>query len=638
MARIRIHQIAKETGIHWKDVIEKMRTLGIPVKDSASSTVSETEADKFYLHLREERRRSRAKAVQPPREKAKREEKKPETATPKKGKKDKHKRRDDKGKGHAERPHKAEEKREQVKAVSDLSTLIGRRKTRPHKKRKRRKGSKELFTEEKVLAGRVDMEEGVLWLPDPVLPVELAELMDEPVGDVVEMLKKRGISAGERIPISLETATMVANEYGFEVLPLEGGEAEPRKAESANMRPRPPVVTVMGHVDHGKTTLLDHICSTKVAEREAGGITQHIGAYQVKMKEGVITFIDTPGHYAFTTMRARGASVTDIVILVVAADDGVMPQTVEAINHAKVANVPMVVAINKIDKPGVNPDKVKQDLANHGLIPEEWGGETIMVEISAKTGQGVDELLEMVLLQAEMLDLKADPTLPARGTILEARLDTKRGVVATVIVQEGTLKRGNAVVAGVHWGKIRAMFDHGGRPVSEAGPSVPVEVLGFSGVPLAGEAMVVVENEKKAREISQERKSKERDSMLSKPRMSLEEMMRQLQQGKVEELRVVLKTDVHGSLEAVREALEKAGNEEVEVRVIHAGVGGITESDILLAAASHAIVIGFNVRPDSQARTAAEREGVEVRLYRVIYDLLDDVKKVLEGMLGTETH
>jgi translation initiation factor IF-2 len=336
-------------------------------------------------------------------------------------------------------------------------------------------------------------------------------------------------------------------------------------------------------------------------------------------------------------MRARGASVTDIVILVVAADDGVMPQTIEAINHAKVANVPIVVAINKIDKPGVNPDKVKQDLASHGLVPEEWGGDTNMVEISAKTGQGVDELLEMVLLQAEMLDLKADPTVPAKGTILEARLDTKRGVVATVIVQEGILKRGDAVVAGLHWGKIRALFDHAGKPLAEAGPSVPAEVLGLSGVPMAGEAVVVVENERKAREISQERKSKERDSMLSRPRLSLEEMMRQLQEGKAEEMRVVLKADVHGSLEAVRDALERAGNEEVAVKVIHGGVGGITESDILLAAAANAIVVGFNVRPDSQARNAADRENVEVRLYRVIYDLLDDVKKVLEGMLGTET-
>lgn len=638
MARIRVHQISKETGIHWKEVISKLKQLGIEVKESASSTVSETEADKFYMHLREERRRAQAKAMQPKKTK-KKEEKKEHPSEKKKKKKAKEKRKEEKP---AKEPPKEkaapqrEEKKEPVKPIGDLSGLMTRRKTRPSKKKKRKRERKELFTEDKTLAGRVDMDEGTLWLPDTILPIELAELMDEPVEDVIDTLKKHGISTGERVPISFETATMIGNEYGFEVLPLEGEEKIVRP-ESANLQPRPPVVTVMGHVDHGKTTLLDYICSTKVAEREAGGITQHIGAYQVKMKEGIITFIDTPGHYAFTTMRARGASVTDIVILVVAADDGVMPQTIEAINHAKVANVPIVVAINKIDKPGVNPDKVKQDLATHGLVPEEWGGETIMVEISAKTGQGVDELLEMVLLQAEMLDLKADPTIPAKGTILEARLDTKRGVVATVIVQEGTLKRGDAVVAGLHWGKTRAMFDHAGKPINEAGPSVPAEVLGLSGVPMAGEALVVVENERKAREISQERKAKERDSMLSKPRLSLEEMMRQLQQGKAEELRVVLKTDVHGSLEAVREALERAGNEEVAVKVIHGGVGGITESDILLAAAANAIVVGFNVRPDSQARNAAEREKVEVRLYRVIYDLLDDVKKVLEGMLGTET-
>ena len=639
MARIRIYQIAKETKIPWQEVIEKLKSLGIPVKPSASSTISESEADKFYMHLREERRRKEAKkAVQPPEKKTKKEEKKAETPAPKKKKrKDAQKKREKREEKDRKAASPQKEEKVQVKTVTDLSGLLGKRKTRPHKKKRRKKEQRELFVEEKGLAGRVDMEEGTLWLPDPVLPVELAELMEEPVKEIVEMLKRRGISAGERVPISFETAVIIGNEYGFEVLPLEGEEERKRRVESTNLQPRPPVVTVMGHVDHGKTTLLDYICSTKVAEREAGGITQHIGAYQVKTKDGVITFIDTPGHYAFTTMRARGASVTDIVILVVAADDGVMPQTVEAINHAKVANVPIVVAINKIDKPGVNPDRVKQDLSNHGLVPEEWGGETIMVEISAKTGQGVDELLEMVLLQAEMLDLKADPTVPAKGTILEARLDTKRGVVATVIVQEGTLKRGDAVVAGLHWGKIRALFDHAGKPISEAGPSVPVEVLGISGVPMAGEAMVVVENERKAREISQERQEKERDSALSKPRLSLEEMMRQLQQGKAKELKVVLKTDVHGSLEAVRDALEKAGNEEVEVKVIHGGVGGITESDILLAASAKAVVVGFNVRPDSQARQAAERERVEVRLYRVIYDLLDDVKKVLEGMLGTET-
>jgi translation initiation factor IF-2 len=403
-----------------------------------------------------------------------------------------------------------------------------------------------------------------------------------------------------------------------------------------DLKPRPPVVTVMGHVDHGKTSLLDRIRSTNVAEGEAGGITQHIGAYDVHLPGGGrVVFVDTPGHEAFTQMRARGAQVTDLVVLVVAADDGVMEQTREAINHARAAEVPIVVAINKIDKPGAEPDRVRRELSELELVPEDWGGDTIMVEVSAKTGQGIDELLEMLLLQAELLELKANPDKPARGHVLEARLDKGRGPVATVLVQEGTLHTGEAFVCGIHAGKVRAMFNDRGQRVDLAGPSTPVEVQGLSGVPEAGDDFAVVENEKAARQIAEHRAQKKREAELSaRKAVSLEGFLDQLKGEEVKTLKLVVKADVQGSVEALVSALGKLGNEEVKVEVIHAATGTITETDVMLAAASEAVIIGFNVRPAGKVSEVAEREGVDIRTYEVIYQVIEDITAALAGMLA----
>ena len=405
----------------------------------------------------------------------------------------------------------------------------------------------------------------------------------------------------------------------------------------ASQAPRPPVVTVMGHVDHGKTSLLDYIRRTKVASGEAGGITQHIGAYHVETARGVVTFLDTPGHEAFTAMRARGAKATDIVILVVAADDGVMPQTIEAINHAKAANVPIVVALNKIDKPEATPDKVKQELVSHGVIPEEYGGESPFVAVSAKTGQGIDDLLEQVLLQAEVLELKAPVDALARGVVIEARLDKGRGPVATLLVQSGTLKRGDVVLTGSVFGRVRAMLDEAGRPVQTAGPSIPVEIQGLSDVPQAGEEMAVLTDERKAREIALFRQGKFRDVKLAKQRAAkLEGIFENMGEAGKKSLALVVKSDVQGSQEALVHALSRLSNEEVRVTVVHSGVGGITESDVNLAMASGAVIIGFNTRADVTARKLIESSGIDVRYYNIIYDAVDEIKAALSGMLSPE--
>lgn len=401
--------------------------------------------------------------------------------------------------------------------------------------------------------------------------------------------------------------------------------------------PRPPVVTVMGHVDHGKTSLLDYIRRTRVASGEAGGITQHIGAYHVETPRGMVTFLDTPGHEAFTAMRARGAKATDVVILVVAADDGVMPQTIEAIHHARAGKVPLVVAITKIDKPTANPERVRQELVAQGVVPEDWGGDTMFVEVSAKTGQGIDELLEAVLLQAEILELKAPRTTPARGLVIESRLDKGRGPVATILVQSGTLKRGDIVLAGTSYGRVRAMLDENGADVKEAGPSMPVEILGLSDVPNAGEEAIVLNDERKAREIALFRQGKFRDVKLARQQASkLENMLEQMTEGEVKTLPIIIKSDVQGSYEALSASLQKLSTEEVKVNILHAAVGGITESDVNLASASNAVIIGFNVRADVGARKLIESTGVDVRYYNIIYEAVDDVKAALAGMLSPE--
>ena len=466
---------------------------------------------------------------------------------------------------------------------------------------------------------------------------DFSEKIGKPAAEILKKLFMMGIVANINQDIDFETCELVAMEYDIELEHQVAKTYEETMQENAeevdaeeDLVPRPPVVTIMGHVDHGKTSLLDAIRKTHVTEGEAGGITQHIGAYTVECNGRMITFIDTPGHEAFTSMRARGAQVTDVVILVVAADDGIMPQTVEAINHSKAAGVPIIVAVNKIDKPESNPERVKQQLTEHGLVCEDWGGDTICVPVSAKKQQNLDELLEMVLLQADVLDLKANPNKAAKGTIIEAQLDKGRGPVATVLVQNGTLKIGDPIVAGIAYGRVRAMMNDRGESVKTAGPSCPVEVLGFNEVPSAGDIMNVAEVSKKVAEERRNRIKAEQLKNLSK--VSLEDLFSHIAEGEVKTLNIVVKADVHGSVEAVKQALEKLSNEEVRVKCIHGGVGAITESDVMFASASNAIVIGFNVRPDSGARNLAEQEKVDVRTYRIIYQAIEDVENAMKGM------
>ena len=466
---------------------------------------------------------------------------------------------------------------------------------------------------------------------------DFSEKIGKPAAEILKKLFMMGIVANINQDIDFETCELVAMEYDIELEHQVAKTYEETMQENAeevdaeeDLVPRPPVVTIMGHVDHGKTSLLDAIRKTHVTEGEAGGITQHIGAYTVECNGRMITFIDTPGHEAFTSMRARGAQVTDVVILVVAADDGIMPQTVEAINHSKAAGVPIIVAVNKIDKPESNPERVKQQLTEHGLVCEDWGGDTICVPVSAKKQQNLDELLEMVLLQADVLDLKANPNKAAKGTIIEAQLDKGRGPVATVLVQNGTLKIGDPIVAGIAYGRVRAMMNDRGENVKTAGPSCPVEVLGFNEVPSAGDIMNVAEVSKKVAEERRNRIKAEQLKNLSK--VSLEDLFSHIAEGEVKTLNIVVKADVHGSVEAVKQALEKLSNEEVRVKCIHGGVGAITESDVMFASASNAIVIGFNVRPDSGARNLAEQEKVDVRTYRIIYQAIEDVEHAMKGM------
>ncbi|MCU1748526.1 translation initiation factor IF-2 [Pseudomonas sp. 6D_7.1_Bac1] len=470
---------------------------------------------------------------------------------------------------------------------------------------------------------------------------DLAQQMSVKAAEIIKFMFKLGTPATINQVLDQETAQLVAEELGHKVTLVSDTALEDSLAESLKFEgeafSRAPVVTVMGHVDHGKTSLLDYIRRAKVAAGEAGGITQHIGAYHVETERGMVTFLDTPGHAAFTAMRARGAKATDIVILVVAADDGVMPQTIEAVQHAKAAGVPLVVAVNKIDKPGADLDRIRSELSVHGVTSEEWGGDTPFVSVSAKVGTGVDELLEAVLLQAEVLELKATPSAPGRGVVVESRLDKGRGPVATVLVQDGTLRQGDMVLVGSNYGRVRAMLDENGKPIKEAGPSIPVEILGLDGTPDAGDEMSVVADEKKAREVALFRQGKFREVKLARAHAGkLENIFENMGQEEKKTLNIVLKSDVRGSLEALNGALNGLGNDEVQVRVVGGGVGGITESDANLALASNAVLFGFNVRADAGARKIVEQEGLDMRYYNVIYDIIEDVKKALTGMLGSD--
>jgi len=475
-------------------------------------------------------------------------------------------------------------------------------------------------------------------VPESVTVSELAEKMRRKSGEVIKGLLELGVMRMVNDLLDPTEAKLVADKFGFdvEIRSVEGDVLEEEDADTGTQVLRPPVVTVMGHVDHGKTSLLDAIRKSKVAEKEFGGITQHIGAYQVMTSHGKVTFLDTPGHEAFTAMRARGAQATDIVILVVAADDGVMPQTQEAINHARAANVPIIVAINKIDKPEADPDRVKRELANLNLVPEDWGGQTIFVPTSAKKGTGIDQLLEMTALQSEILELKANPNRAAKGVIIESRLDRGRGPVATALIQNGTLKEGDAIVVGAHSGRIRALIDPTGKKVASAGPSDPVEVLGLSGVPSAGDVIVAVSDERKARQIATMRADRAKGAGKASTRITLEGLQKQIQTGEVKELRLILKADVQGSVEALAQSLEQLSTEEVKLKVIHSSVGAINESDVMLASASGAIVLGFNVKAEPKASQQAQANGVDLRAYNVIYEAINDLKAALAGMLAPE--
>jgi len=515
------------------------------------------------------------------------------------------------------------------KKLPDLKTLPAGK--RPHKKDDR-------YAPQTDVAEITKPRKKVVKIQEGCTIKEFAEVIGQKVSDVIKKLMANGIMATQNQQMDTDAAMILAEGYGIkaEIMSIETAEdvLEETVDTAESQVLRPPVVTIMGHVDHGKTSLLDAVRETNVVSREAGGITQHIGAYQVSLNNRDITFLDTPGHAAFTAMRARGAQVTDIVVLVVAADDGVMPQTREAVNHAKAANVPIIVAINKIDKPESKPDRIKQELAEFELTPEEWGGQTIFCEVSAKKKIGLEHLLEMILIQADVLELKANPDKMARGTVIEAKLDKGRGPVATVLVQSGTLKVGDFFVTGSQFGKVRALINDKGERIESAGPSMPAEVIGFSNVPLAGDRFVVLEEERKARQIAESRQAKQRSTELGlMKKVTLEDLHTQIQEGVVKELNIVIKADVSGSAGAIVDSLEKLSTSAVKLKVIHTSVGAITETDVMLAAASNAIIIGFSVRPEPKASELAQREGVDIRLYNIIYNAIDDIKAAMEGLL-----
>ena len=599
MAKIRVYQLAKEMEISSSELLEILHDLDVDVT-SHMSTIKEETAELVKGMFAETREDT--------------EEKKKDTVA----KKEK-----------IRKGSKKDEEKEEKKVVE--------------KKEKGKKGKEKKEEKKKIKTTVIEIEA-------PLTVKEYAELVKKPGNEIVKALMGLGLMAGLNHSLDEDTIVMLSDEIGVEV-ELKGKAKDEEDMDKflygpvgpdivdreEDLEPRPPIVTVMGHVDHGKTSLLDYIRQSRVVEREAGGITQHIGAYQTTVNNKKITFIDTPGHEAFTAMRARGAQVTDIAILVVAADDGVMPQTIEAINHAKAADIPIIVAINKMDRPAAQPDRVKQQLAEQGLITEDWGGDTICVPISALKGENIDELLEMVLLVAEMEELKANPKRYAEGVIIESKLDKGRGPVATVLIRNGTMKVGDALLAGPACGRVRAMFDDKGNQVKEATPSMPVEVLGFADVPNAGDYVQVLEDEREARQIAETRRQYiQEKSLNADSRVSLEDLYMQIQQGEIKELNVIIKADVQGSIEALTDSFLKLGNEEVSVKIIHSGVGAISETDVNLASASNAVIIGFNVRPDSMARKIAEKEKVEIRTYRVIYQAIEDLKDALSGLLDPE--
>ncbi len=633
MAKKRVYQVAREYHISSDALVSMLKEMGFEVKGHMS-TVTEEMAKRVAKRFEEQKesfrqeikRKKKAAEVKEPEQKkaaakavgtVKKKKKWKETA-PKFRKAKERFRREKKV---VDQRVVAENIRKTLAKIETPSSRLKRRKTKTYR------------------PGEEEEERKVIKVSEFVSVAELAQQMDVNTSTLIAKCLEMGLVVSINQRLDMDTIVMVADEFGFEVEPLaEYAEdildEEEEEEDQSQLAPRPPVVTVMGHVDHGKTSLLDYIRKSNIIAGEKGGITQHIGAYEVQLEEGKITFLDTPGHEAFTAMRARGAQITDIVVLVVAADAHVMPQTVEAIDHARAAGVPIVVAINKVDLPTANPDRIRQELADRGLLAEEWGGKTMMVEVSAKTGQGVDKLLETILLEAEILELKANPNKRAKGTIIEAKLDRGRGPMATVLVKEGTLRVGDPFVTGVYSGRVRGMFDERGSSVDEAGPAVPVQILGLEGVPQAGDSFFVVASEQQARSISQKRQllSREQEHRRVK-RPTLTDLAQQIREGEVKQLPLIIKGDVDGSVEALSDSLMQLSTEEVSVNIIHRGVGAVSESDVLLAAASNAIIIGFNVRPDLRARELAAQEQVSIKFYQIIYDVVNDVKALLSGLL-----
>ncbi|MBP3889170.1 MAG: translation initiation factor IF-2 [Cellulosilyticum sp.] len=624
MSKVRVYEVAKKLNISTKEIMDKLKEYGFEVH-SHMSTLEDEEAGLIIGYYQEVNGETDSiESVEDKSLEINENQINNEETTP----------------AFKAQPDSTLSNIEDTQALTQSDVV----KQKKNKKQKKEKGIKETKPmNNQTTRDEVVEDIKVIQLPPTVSIKEFAGLLNVAPTEIIKTLMKRGTIANINQEIDYELASELAESYDVLVEPEEEKDVMEEVFgevidDEKDLEKRPPVVVVMGHVDHGKTSLLDAIRSTHVTSGEAGGITQHIGASSISLNGQKITFLDTPGHEAFTAMRMRGAQVTDIAILVVAADDGVMPQTIEAINHAKAAGVQIIVAMNKIDKPSANPDRVKQELADQGLIVEDWGGDIICVPVSALKREGIDNLLEMVLLVAEMSDLKANPRRKARGTIIEAQLDKGRGPVATVLVQSGTLQIGDPIVAGSAYGRVRAMIDSKGKQVKKATPSTPVEILGLSEVPTGGEMFYVANNDKQARQVAERIKAQGRIQMIGQTpnKVSLDDLFSQIQEGKMKDLNIIIKADVQGSVEAVRQSLEKLSNEEVRIRTIHGGVGTITESDVQLASASGAIIIGFNVRPEAATKAMADREEVDIRLYRVIYNAIDDIKAAMKGMLDPE--
>lgn len=618
MSRKRVHQVAKEFNISSEALVELLRAMSVEVK-SHMSTIDEETVLRVREHFQAEKDKLREEAARKEREIARRREQRVVEPVEARAKKP------DKRLPRSRPDHQ----RDQGAVVASVKKVMALMEGGKRRKRRRRSHEEEAPGEASETASPL-----ITLMDETATVAELAKLMGRPPSDVIRVCMNLGLMATINQRLDADTIEAIADELGFAV--TRPGVEEEEVPEEGAPEPRAPVVTVMGHVDHGKTSLLDYIRRANVAAGEVGGITQHTGAYEVVLPEGRITFIDTPGHEAFTSMRSRGAQITDIVVLVVSAVEGVMPQTLEAINHAKAAQVPMIVAINKVDLPDASPDTVRQQLASHGVMVEAWGGETLDVLTSARTGKGIDELLEKILLQAEMMELKATRAGRASGVVIEAELDPGFGPMATILIKSGTLRVGDSFVVGPFVGRARALMDERGVKLTEAIPSKAVRVAGIEGVPLAGDPFQVTPQERNAREVAERRQSLRKQRGGPPKRASLEDLYRQIREGEIKELRLVLKADAQGSLEALDEALSRLGNKEVRVSILHKGVGAIAESDVLLASASKAVVIGFHVRPGAKAQELAEREGVEVRTYRVIYECIDDVRNALEGLLEPE--